>query len=68
VCQRYNPSGAQVILKIKDDVVCSVPRQWTDLSVPDPEIVMSKGRSYFRVADLLELRQLLIRMSQKNPQ
>jgi hypothetical protein len=39
--------------------VRSVPPQWTDLVAPDPEIVMGRHRALFRVADLVELAQLV---------
>jgi hypothetical protein len=39
--------------------LCSVPAVWTSLSPPDPFVVVSAGRSHFRVVDLLELSRLL---------
>ena len=40
--------------------VVTIPIQWTDLDTTcDPFVVMSAGRSYFRVADLLRLAELL---------
>lgn len=33
----------------------AVPLGWTNLGSPDPFVVIAAGRSFFRVADLLEL-------------
>jgi hypothetical protein len=32
-----------------------VPRQWTDLVAAEPHAALGEGRTYFRVADLVEL-------------
>ena len=37
----------------------SVPTGWTDLAAEDWFVQVSKGRSLFRVEDLLELRALM---------
>jgi hypothetical protein len=37
----------------------SLPARWTSAVVDDPAVVVSRGRSHFRVADLLELVKLL---------
>jgi hypothetical protein len=44
------------------DQVFSVPRQWTDVVAPDAEVVIGEGRSLLRVADLLELADLVSRL------
>ena len=62
VGERYNRYGTRVLLEVDDGIVCSVPRQWTDLVAPDPEIVIGGGRALFRVADLLELERLVARL------
>ena len=62
VGERYNRYGARLLLRTDDDRVCSVPPQWTDVVTPDPEIVLSEGRSPFRVADLVELADLVSRL------
>jgi len=61
VGERYNRYGARLLLRIDSDRVCSVPRQWTDVVAPDPEIVIGKGRAVLRFADLLELVDLVAR-------
>ena len=50
------------MLQAADDTVLAVPRQWTDLVVSDPEIVIGGGRALFRVRDLLELLELVGRL------
>jgi hypothetical protein len=47
---------------VDEDHVCSVPRQWTDVVAPDPEVVLGKGRALLRVGDLLELADLVSRL------
>jgi Family of unknown function (DUF5372) len=42
----------------------SMPAQWTSLLPVDPFVSISAGRSPFRVRDLLELSQLIIRIRQ----
>jgi len=53
------------LLRVDDGTVCSVPPQWTDLVAPDPEVVMGQGRALFRVQDLLELANLVTRLSEE---
>jgi hypothetical protein len=56
---RYNRYGKRLLLRAEDATVWSVPPQWTDTVAPDPEVVMGRGRSFFRVVDLLELASLV---------
>ena len=42
----------------------SIPARWTDVEARDPYLVVAAGRSYFRVADLVELTYLLAEMGQ----
>ncbi len=39
--------------------VRSLPARWTNVVADDPFVVMSAGRSHFRVADLLELAEFV---------
>ncbi len=39
--------------------VRSLPARWTSVVADDPFVVMSAGRSHFRVADLLELAEFV---------
>ena len=61
--ERYNRFGKTLLLEGDNGAVCSVPPQWTDVVAPDPEIALGGGRALFRVADLLELAQLIDRLS-----
>jgi len=63
VGERYNRAGKRLLLRVDDSVICSVPPQWTDVVAPDPEVVMGQGRAPFRVADLVDLAQLVARLS-----
>ena len=45
----------------------TVPLQWTTLAAPDPFVEISGGRSAFRVSNLLELADLLVRLSGGGP-
>jgi len=51
------------LLRFEDGAICSVPRQWTDVVAPDPEIVMGQGRALLRVADLTELARLVAQIA-----
>ena len=62
VGERYNRYGTRLLLRVDEDQVCSVPRQWTDVVAPDPEVVIGGGRALMRVADLLELADLVSRL------
>jgi hypothetical protein len=62
VGERYNRYGTRLLLRIDEDQVLSVPRQWTDVVAPDPEVVIGDGRSLLRVPDLLELADLVSRL------
>jgi hypothetical protein len=59
VGERCNLYGRRLLLQADGGTVCSVPQQWTDFVAPAPEIVISKHRALFRVADLLELARLV---------
>jgi len=66
VGRRYNRHGERLLLQTDDAAVWSVPPQWTDLVSPDPEIVMGNGPALLRVSDLLELANLVGRLSSKS--
>ena len=40
-------------------VACSLPARWTSAAAADPVVVISGGRSHFRVADLAELARIV---------
>jgi len=62
VAERSNLYGMRLLLSVAHDEVCAVPRQWTDLVAPDPEIVLGRGRALLRVADLVALETLVARI------
>jgi hypothetical protein len=66
VGERYNRYGMTLLLGTDDGSVCSVPPQWTDLVVRDPEIVLGEQRALFRVVDLLDLACLVDRLSRRD--
>ena len=39
--------------------VRGLPARWTSIAADDPFVVVSAGRAYFRVTDLLELAKLI---------
>ena len=39
--------------------LCSFPAHWTSVVPPEPFVVVARGRSPFRLTDLLELSRLL---------
>ena len=58
---RYRLNWGEERVYFEDDEgrLSSVPAGWTSVSPPDPFVVVSAGRSHFRVVDLLELSRLL---------
>lgn len=49
----------RVTLQLADGTLQSVPVGWTDRVPPDPYLSLGKGRSLFRVEDLLALAELV---------
>jgi hypothetical protein len=47
--------GTHILLDVGHGVICSVPRRWTDLEAPDPEVAMGKGQAVVRLQDLESL-------------
>ncbi|NSY41632.1 DUF5372 family protein [Leisingera sp. ANG59] len=66
VGRRYNRHGERLLLQAGDAVIWSVPPQWTDLASKDPELVMGEGRAVLRFSDLMELADLVARVSDKS--
>lgn len=56
---RYNRYGRRALLEIEEGSYRTIPPQWTDLSVPDPEVIISAERSFFRVSDLMDLARMI---------
>jgi hypothetical protein len=47
------------LVQADDGRVWSVPVRWTDLAAPDPEVVMGEGRLLLRLADWMQLANLV---------
>lgn len=59
VTYRHNWGEDRAYFEEPPGQVRGVPAGWTSLVAPDPVVVLGAGRSCFRIADLLELAQLL---------
>lgn len=68
VGRRYNKHGERLLLLGVGGVIWSVSPQWTDLSSNDPELVMGAGRTVLRFSDLIELTDLVARISANSAQ
>jgi hypothetical protein len=62
VGERYTRYGTRLLLRVDEDQTCSVPRPWTDVVAPDPEVVIGEGQALLRFADLLDLAELVSRL------
>lgn len=62
---RHGWAEEKVCFYRKDGSVASLPLAWCDLEPPDPYLVIGKGRSSFRVDDLLRLSELLLEVKQR---
>ncbi len=58
VAHRRNWGEDRVYCHDERGELASLPTAWTDVADVDPFVVMSDGRSPFRVADLLDLADL----------
>ena len=59
VGKRYNRYGERLLLQADGGRIWSVPVRWTDLGSPDPEVVMGEGRLLLRMADWMQLADLV---------
>jgi hypothetical protein len=66
VGRRCNRHGERLLLQAGDAAIWSGPPQWTDLADGDPETVMGEGRALLRFSDLMELSDLVDRLSDKS--
>jgi hypothetical protein len=66
VGRRYNRYGERLLLQARNGAVWSVPPGWTDVASPDLDVVMGQGQSLLRVSDLMELADLVGRLSRKS--
>lgn len=63
VKRRRNWRADRVYVYDAADDLVSLPAEWTDVVAPDPFVVVSAGRSPFRVADLVELSELVAELA-----
>lgn len=66
--ERQSRYGTRLLLRTDGGEIYSVPRQWTDLTAADPEVVIGGSRALFRVRDLIELARLVGRLTGREPQ
>lgn len=66
VGERYNRYGKRLLLQSEAGQICSVPPHWTDLVEPDPELALGGGDALLRLADLLELADMVERLREKH--
>jgi hypothetical protein len=64
VTYRRNWGEHRVYFHDDMDRLVSLPGPWTSVFPADPYVVISAGRSPFRVQDLLKLSQLIARIRQ----
>jgi len=48
-----------VVYRDPDGYLLWLPARWTDIEAEEPFVVVSGGRSYFRVTDLMDLAALI---------
>jgi len=56
---RHSWSEDRVVYLDEAGTARSLPARWTSAGADDPAVVVSAGRSHFRVADLVELARLV---------
>jgi hypothetical protein len=56
---RQTWSQDRVFFLLEDGTQASLPTAWTDAVEPDVFVTAAAGRSEFRIADLLELAELI---------
>jgi hypothetical protein len=49
----------RVTFRNESGKLCSIPASWTDAIPPDLVVVVSAGRSAFRLGDLIELARIV---------
>ncbi|MGH9187333.1 MAG: DUF5372 family protein [Acidimicrobiales bacterium] len=65
VKRRKNWRADRVYIYDAADELVSLPAEWTDVVAPDPFVVVSAGRSPFRITDLLELSELVFELGSR---
>lgn len=65
VKRRRNWRQDRVYVYDRGGELVSLPAEWTDVVAPDAFVVVAAGRSPFHVAGLLELSELVARLSRQ---
>jgi hypothetical protein len=63
VTHRHNWAEDRVYFKDDWGILRGIPASWTSIVEPDPVVAVGKGRSAFRVIDLLQLVTLVASIS-----
>ena len=63
VKRRKNWSADRVYVYDREGKLVTLPVEWTDVEVRDPFLVVAGGRSPFHITSLLELADLLERLT-----
>lgn len=63
VGEQANVAGRRILCQDTDGHIHAVPIEWTDLTEPDVAQQIGAGRAYVRVQDLLDLAELVARMT-----
>jgi len=58
-----NWGGDRVLFEDEAGGLRSLPTAWTSVASADPFVALSAGRSFFRIQDLLELVDVMARLS-----
>ena len=61
---RHNWGEYRVTFYQTPEQVRALPAAWTSLAPSDPSVILAAGRATFRVADLLQLSQLIGRIEE----
>ena len=64
---RHNWGEDRVYYRDAEGSLASIPASWTDVMPPDPVVILSAGRSPFRLDDLLELARLAAALEKEVP-
>jgi len=59
ITRKHTWGDDRVFYHDEEDRLCSINASWTSVATPDPFVVISAGRSMFRVEDLLVLVSLI---------
>ncbi len=67
ISRKRNWGEDRVFIVGQGGLTTSIPATWTDVDPPDPYVVVSAGRTAFRIQDLLALAGLLDSLQSRLP-